>query len=149
MLLTALGTSISCQKKTHLHTPPHLFELAHTSFARGDCPGAVRSMEDLVTRDGITATTSEALLSVALCYLGGPEELRNRDRALELLSVVEARSGDPRWGRQAGLLLELARHTHKLEGSMEQRGRRIQELEREVEGLKQIDTRPDPPRPPE
>ena len=142
-LLTALGTtSISCQKKARLGTPPDLLELAQTSFATGDCPGAVDSMEDLLARDGITATTSEGLLSLVLCYLGGGEELRNRDRALELLRVVETREGDSKWGRQADLLLELVTHTLTLEGSLEQQDQRIQELEREVEGLKQIDTRP-------
>ncbi len=142
-LLTALGTtSISCQKKARLQTPPDFLELAQISFATGDCPGAVDSMEDLLARDGITATTSEGLLSLVLCYLGGGEEVRNRERALELLRVVEARKGDSKWGRQADLLLELVTHTLTLEGSLEQQDRRIQELKREVEGLKQIDTRP-------
>ena len=149
-LLTALGTtSISCQKKARLQNPPDLLELVQTSFATGDCPGAVDSMEDLLARDGITATTSEGLLSLVLCYLGGGEEVRNRERALELLRVVETRKGDSKWGRQADLLLELVTHTLTLEGSLEQQDRRIQELKREVEGLKQIDTRPRASRPPE
>ena len=96
-LLTALGaTSISCQKIVRMQTPPDLFELAQTSFAAGDCRAATGSMEDLLARDGITATASEGLLSLVLCYLGGPEELRNGDRSLELLHVVEAREGDSR-----------------------------------------------------
>ena len=145
-LLTALGaTSISCQKIVRMQTPPDLFELAQTSFAAGDCRAATGSMEDLLARDGITATASEGLLSLVLCYLGGPEELRNGDRALELLHVVEAMEGDSRWGRQADLLLELATHTLTLEDSLAQQDRWIQELEREVEGLKRIDTRPGPP----
>ena len=39
-------------------------------------------------------------------------------------------------------------NTLTLEGRLEERDRRIQGLEREVEGLKQIDTRPESSRPP-
>ena len=141
-LLGALGAnSISCQKKARLQTPPDLLEIAQTSFATGDCPGTVASMEDLLTRDGIPETNSEGLLSLVLCYLAGGEDLRNRDRALELLRIVATRDRD-KWERQADLLLELVTHALTLEGSLEHQDRRIQELEREVEGLKQIDTRP-------
>ena len=99
-------------------------------------------MEDLLARDGIPATTSEGLLSLVLCYLAGGDELRNRHRALELLREVETREGDSKLGRQADLLLELVTHTLTLEGALEEQDRRIQELERKAEGLKQIDTRP-------
>ena len=144
-LLTALvAISTSCRKKARLQTPTDLGESAQTSFATGDCPGAVDSMEDLLARDGIPAATSEGLLSLVLCYLAGGEELRNRERVLELLREVVTSEGDSKWGRQADLLLELITHTLTLEGSLEQQDRRIQELEREVEGLKRIDTRPVP-----
>ena len=106
-------------------------------------------MEEFLGRDGIAATTSQELLALVLCYLGGPEELRNRERALELLHWVETRENDSRWGRQADLLRELATHALTLDSSLKQQDRRIQELEREVEGLKQIDTRPRSSRPPD
>ncbi len=145
-LLSALvATSTSCRKKAAgLQPQSDPGEGTQTPFSSVDCPEAVDPMEDLLARDGISAVTSEGLLSLALCYLAAGEELSNRDRALELLRAVKTREGESQWARQADLLLELVTQTLELEGSMLRQDRRIEELEREVEGLKQIDTRPRP-----
>ncbi len=70
---------------------------------------------------------------------------RTRDRALSVLLMGLLTA----FGMTSISCRKKARPTHILilEGRLEERDRRIQELEREIEGLKRIDTRHGSPRP--
>ncbi len=156
-LVALLGLfPFSCQKRSRLQAPTPVAaeerepepDQAPVEAAQGNCSETVPPVETALSREAMAATDSETLFWLALCYLGGPEALRDRTRALQLLRAVESAEQGSRRGREAGLLLRVISDAMVLEESSRMQDRRIQELENEVEGLKAIDLRRKASRPP-
>jgi len=119
---------------------------AHDLLDSGDRAGAVRELTAVTEAKGVAGITDEALFRLALLTVHPVAEASGNLHSLNLLRRLKKEYPASRWTVQSGQLIELLvgteelrRQVKSLKSQNQSLGSEVNELNRNIEQLKQLD----------